>query len=367
MKKINYILKIIFFIYVLSQRQVNAVLDYKIVSIVLIAAAICIVKEKINDSLYVVIIEFIIITMSAYIYSSFIPLYVISVFDFTYEECYIGVVITAAMTLYLSKVNMESLFVFYIMAAIIAFLLRAFNAKEQFYTKIIDSERRLRYELEDTKIQLLNSSKEVVHIAEIKERNRIARDIHDNIGHSIAGIFMQLQVALKLYGKDDIKAKEILKNSIEGLSNSLKLLRETVHNIKPKENLGIEYITSILDNFKFCQLEFKHTGDISTVSPRHMETIVTNIKEALTNITKYSSATKAYISIEVNEKYIRLYIKDNGVGSKKIKEGLGLSGMRERVRNVGGSISISSEDGFLIVCIIPIDSKGGKIFETTNS
>jgi signal transduction histidine kinase len=98
-----------------------------------------------------------------------------------------------------------------------------------------------------------------------------------------------------------------------------------------------------------------------------METIVTNIKEALTNITKYSSATKAYISIEVNEKYIRLYIKDNGVGSKKIKEGLGLSGMRERVRNVGGSISISSEDGFLIVCIIPIDSKGGKIFETTNS
>jgi signal transduction histidine kinase len=367
MKKINYLIKLIFCIYVLINLPVHSVLDYKIVSVILINASILIIREKLNDSIYIIVIELMIVTMSAYMYSAAAPLYVIVIFDFACEKNYLGVIITALLTMHFCKINIQVMVIFCILSVVIAFLLSEINNKNKFYKNLNDSERRLRYELEAAKMELVNSSKEAVHIAEIKERNRIARNIHDNVGHSIAGIFMQLQVALKLYDRDDKKAKEILKNSITGLSDSLKLLRETVHNIKPKDNLGIEYIINIIDNFKFCKVEFKHNGDISRISPNHMEIIATNIKEALTNITKYSNATKTDISIEVNEKYIRLYIKDNGVGNKKIKEGLGLSGMRDRIRNVGGSISLSGDDGFLIVCIIPIDSTGGKIFETTNS
>lgn len=367
MKKVNYIFKIIFFVFVLSQFKIMAELDYKVVICFLLAVTICIVKEKFNDSMYTVIVEFIIITLSVYMNNIFMPLYSIVIFDFVYDEMYLGIGLVAVAIIYFTTNNKAELLLLYAIAGIASYLIRQIKIKEKSYRETIDSERRLRYELEVTKVQLLNSSREAVHIAEIKERNRIARNIHDNIGHSIAGIFMELQVVEKLYGKDDAKAKEMLIKAIKGLSDSLNMVRDTVHNIKPKENLGIEYITRVIDDFKFCRVDFKHSGDINIVMPVHMEIVATNIKESLTNAAKYSRATKMDIRLDINEKYIRLFIKDNGVGCNKFKEGLGISGIKERIRNAGGSVSISGEDGFLIVCVIPIDSKGGKIFETFNS
>jgi signal transduction histidine kinase len=240
--------------------------------------------------------------------------------------------------------------------------------KEKTFLQSYDKERRYRYELEQAKAKLLNSSMEVAHVAEISERNRIAREIHDNVGHSIAGILMQLQASYKLSGKDDKKSIELLKKSIDELSNSLTILRDTVHNIKPQESMGIEYIKNVIDNFSFCDVDFNYSGDFNNLSPNLLQIIYTNIKEALTNISRHSNATRVDIAIDINERFIRLYIKDNGVGCNKIKEGLGISGMRERVKNIGGSISINTENGFLIVCVIPRELKEGVgIFESTNS
>lgn len=367
MKRITYIIKIIFIIYAISNFKINPSLDYKLVITILMLLVVFIIKEKFNYPRFTVIAEILGVTVAGYFYREFILLYVICVYDSIYEKLYIGSLISVVLEIYLRKGSLDYSLIFLILIGIIAYILRNFYDREEFYRKSIDRERALRYELEETKLQLLNSSTEAVHIAELNERNRIARNIHDNIGHSIAGIFMQLQVVRKLYGKDDAKAIEILDRSINGLSQALETIRTTVHNIKPKENLGIEYIVSIINEFKYCKVEFKHSGDISTISASHMAIIAANIKEALTNVIKYSSATKVIISIGVNERYIRLYIKDNGGGSTSLKEGLGISGMRDRVKNVGGSISISSEDGFLIVCIIPVDSRGGKIFEGINS
>jgi signal transduction histidine kinase len=183
---------------------------------------------------------------------------------------------------------------------------------------------------------------------------------------------MQLQAAYKLHGRDSQKSADILKKSIEALAEAITLLRDTVHNIKPKEKLGVEYIKNIINDFKFCDINFSFSGDFNRISPNYLEIFCTNIKEALTNVSKHSNATRVDIKIDINELYTRVYIKDNGNNSnndsKKITEGLGLSGMRERVLNANGSISISSEDGFMITCIIPFEnSGGGKIFESINS
>ncbi|HBG38889.1 MAG TPA: sensor histidine kinase, partial [Clostridiaceae bacterium] len=149
---------------------------------------------------------------------------------------------------------------------------------------------------------------------------------------------------------------------------SLTVIRNTAYNIKPKEEIGIGYIEKLIKEFKFCNVDFKHTGDVLSIPSSIVEIINTNIKEALTNASKYSNADNIIIRLDVNEKFVRLYIKDNGKGAVNIKEGLGLSGMRERVKNAGGSISISGEDGFLIVCIIPLDfGEGGSVFEGFSS
>lgn len=67
-----------------------------------------------------------------------------------------------------------------------------FNEKLSSFKKTYDTERRYRYELEAAKQRLLNSAKETAYIAEIRERSRIAREIHDTVGHSLAGILIQL-------------------------------------------------------------------------------------------------------------------------------------------------------------------------------
>lgn len=209
-------------------------------------------------------------------------------------------------------------------------------------------------ELEDAKKKLLNSAKESAYIAEIKERNRIAREIHDSVGHSIAGILFQLQAVQKLAGKDKEKSDNLLQDSIKRLSESLEVMRNAVHNIKPGNAVGLEYITVIINNFNYCPVNFKHSGDFNTLPGNVLETISSDIKEALTNAYKYSKAAAIEIKIDITDAAVRVYIKDNGEGCPNLKEGFGLLGIRERIKSLGGTVSISGENGFIIVYVIPL-------------
>lgn len=365
----NYLFKGIFILYTIIQLALTGSASYMDIVFMLIISASVIFKEKYYNSIIVTAFEFIVITFACSNNRSFILLYGIIAEDIFYHKAYPGMLALVAAGFYFLGIKEVPQFLLIIgICSISGYLVRSFKDREKTFIQSYDNERHYRYELEQAKAKLLNSSKETVHVAEIKERNRIAREIHDNVGHSIAGILLQLQASQKLFDRDRDRSRELLDKSIGELSNSLTLLRETVHNIRPNESLGIEYIKKIIENYNFCPVEFKHTGDFNALSAAQLEMLQTNIKESLTNASKYSKATKVDISIDVNDKFIRLYIKDNGIGCTSIKEGLGISGMKERIRNVGGSISISSDKGFMIVCIIPRDIKeGGGIFEGAHS
>ncbi|MNN73127.1 Sensor histidine kinase ComP [compost metagenome] len=128
----------------------------------------------------------------------------------------------------------------------------------------------------------------------------------------------------------------MLTGAVSGLSDALGLLRDTVHNLKPKQELGIEFIKQIIESFRFCQVDFRFTGDIQTLKPDSLELVINVIKEGMTNASKHSKASHMDIRLDITEKYIRLMLRDNGVGCRNIRDGLGLSGMRERFRNMGG-------------------------------
>jgi len=257
------------------------------------------------------------------------------------------------------------------LSVLLADVTRRGREKERRLQRILDEERRLRYELEQVKRKLLHASREAAEIAEMRERNRIAREIHDRVGHKIAGILFQLQAANKLsqrdhardHARDHEKAAAMVDGSVAALSEALELLRETVHNLKPRQPLGVAYIQRIIDQYTFCPVRFSFRGDFNQVPPHHMEVLATTIQEALTNAAKHSQATEVDIRIEIRDAFTRLAIRDNGVGAEKIREGLGLSGMRERIRNMGGTVSISGKDGFLIVCLIPRE-EGRSLFES---
>jgi signal transduction histidine kinase len=366
MNKIKVIIKIPFFFYLVALFTVKETTTYGEVIILLLILAVNIFKERFSDSISLVLICFALILAGIVLYGDFGILLCVLIFDFVYKKAYVAIIPILAIAFYFFfNKDLPLLLLIMSICSICAYEIEKSERRELVSKNSLDEERFLRYELEKTRAKLLASVKETAHLTEVSERNRIAREIHDNLGHSISGILIQLQAAYKIYDLNGEKSKDILKKSINGLSDSVTLIRDTVHNIKPKENLGIEYINTIINDFSFCTVALKFSGDFNIISSEHLGILGSNIKEALTNAARYSNASKIDITIDINENFTRLYIKDNGRGCSKIKEGMGLSGMKERIGNIGGSISISSENGFMIVCLIPVRTnvEGGKLFE----
>lgn len=232
---------------------------------------------------------------------------------------------------------------------VIGFLERKWNERE---SQLLQNEYSIRTELlkfEQTREQSEFQMRKVAHLTELSERTRIAQDIHDHVGHEISGTLIALRIALVLYEKNDERAGELLKQSVSRLESASENLRETVHNLKPTQIIGAETFRELCEDFTFCKVEF--TANVSVIN--NSEILAANLKEALTNISRHSNATKVNVRLNDNTDYIRLTVHDNGTINNEFKFGMGLDGMRERIRAVGGTMSITTDNGFKIVCIIP--------------
>lgn len=326
----------------------------------LLLCACWIVREKYYRNPRLIILEYALIIALAILEPATLILMAALVFDLAARGYYWPLILLVPPGLFfLAGIEIGVYLLIIVLCGLCGNLRHTLDRREESFRKVYDQERQSRYSLEEAKFRLMTSARDVAHLAEIKERNRIAREIHDSLGHNLTGILLQLQVVVKTLDRDENKARELLDASVISLAESVNLLRETVYNIRPREKLGLEYFEKVISNFRFCPVDFQHSGDISSLSPRHTEIISSLLKEALTNASRYSRATRVEIRLEVRSNIVRLYFKDNGVGCGKVQEGLGISGMKERVRNAGGSITINSTDGFMIVGILPREDKAG--------
>lgn len=241
-----------------------------------------------------------------------------------------------------------------IAGALAGYGLNAHDKKETQLYDLIYEEKNSRYKMEKQQSNLAVIKGELQRSTMLLERNRIARDIHDNAGHKLAGSIIQIRAARKILDTDILKSKSMLDEGITHLSSAMDLLRETVHNLKPVKGIGLDEINELIDEFKFCAIELSTMGDFNDEEPFLMRILARNLKEALTNVSKHSNAAKVTVRIETNPLYLRMTVKDNGSKNiENIKEGLGLSGMRERLKNVGGTFSYGYSDGFVQASFIP--------------
>ena len=351
----EYLIRIIIFAAIIGKYGVQGNISTVEVAVLLIIASANIFKHKFKFTWLGLIIEGTLAAFGCSYSRNFALIYVLIAYDAGSKNMKPLAIPAALLGMYFSGLDnvMENLALI-ATAFMFGSLNLRFNDKVSSFKETYDNERRYRYELEDTKQRLLNSAKETAYIAEIRERNRIAREIHDTVGHSLAGILIQLQAAQKIKRKDEEKSDKLLVDSIERLAETLNVMRNTVHNIKPGNIMGLDYIKSIINNFNYCPVDFKHSGDFNSLPANVLETISSDIKEALTNAYKYSKATAIDVKIDIDQSLVRVYIKDNGEGCPNLKEGFGLMGIRERIKNLGGTVSFSGENGFVIVYVIPI-------------
>lgn len=356
----KYVYGILLFIWTVVEAIQSSRTDFKGTGVILIALCLFIVKEKFLDKPVFSFIYAVFIAAMSIISGNgnLLPLLGIVLVDMAYFKRY-GIMVPIALASVFLCMRISNAYYVFLTCTGMAwgYALGESSSKEKKYLELLDSERGARYQLEKTQVELVRLQNEVERSTEIRERNRIAREIHDNIGHSIAGVLFQLRAAEKLVSTNSQKVEQILHLCNEKLAEALETARNTVYNIKSDQLSGIDCIDNIVKEFKFCKVNFNHSGDFSILSATHLNILEATTKELLTNALKYSKASEIKLKIDINSKYIRLFYSDNGKGCEQIKENVGLSGIRERMRNLGGTYSVDGKNGFTLVCTLPNKSE----------
>lgn len=204
--------------------------------------------------------------------------------------------------------------------------------------------------------ELLERQDYQINVATLSERNRIARDIHDSVGHILSRSLLQVAAMISTT-KDEIDKEKLmlLKNS---LSEGLDSIRASLHNLYDESVDLYAEVRGIIDNFKFCKVTYEY--DIENNPDKKIKyAFITVVKEALTNIEKHSGATAAKVAILEQPGFYSLCISDNGRGCKfdADTEGIGIKSIEGRVSEIGGIVNYNGDNGFRIYITV---QKGDK-------
>lgn len=231
------------------------------------------------------------------------------------------------------------------------------------------AERQSREQLEIAHDKLAVTHEQLRHYAlriedqaTLQERNRIAREIHDGLGHTLAAQTIQLNNALLFWKSEDEKALAFLKQAKQLGSEALLEIRKSVSVLRsnPLQGLSLESaIDKLLQDFqRMTAIEVSNSIRLPVLLSQEINTTLYRIvQESLTNIHKHADATVVTVGLQQHAGQIYLSIADNGKGFDPAQNttGFGLQGMRERVAAAGGQFAIysKSENGCRISVSLP--------------
>jgi signal transduction histidine kinase len=240
----------------------------------------------------------------------------------------------------------------------------------QMLVNAVLQERRGREQLEIANNQLRQYALKIEDQATLQERNRIAREIHDSLGHSLTVFNLHVEAALRLFEADPAEAKALLVEAKQVGSQALQDVRQSVSTLRSDLFQGRSLAASLsilLEDFQRstgimpnCHIQLTHPlADQLNVATYRI------LQEALTNICKYAQATQVDIVIELSSEslleapeVLSICIQDNGQGFdlNQTKTGFGLQGMQERTNALSGEFQVitAPQQGCQIIARFPI-------------
>ncbi len=225
------------------------------------------------------------------------------------------------------------------------------------------AERQSREKLLEANEQLRQYALRIEDQATLQERNRIAREIHDALGHALTAQSIQLENALLFLPPEAEKTKGFLQESQRLGAQALQEVRRSVSTLRSNPLQGRSLTTAIQAAIAEFQQTTGITPDHSLHLPNPLPTDISTplyriLQESLTNIAKHSHATHVSIQLHQHSRMVHLHISDNGHGFDPDRNttGFGLQGMRERTTALGGQFRLSSQpgQGCQIMVTVPI-------------
>ena len=210
--------------------------------------------------------------------------------------------------------------------------------------------------------QLNEANEQIKDLVKREERQRIARDLHDTLGHTLSLITLKSQLVEKLIVKNPERASTEAKEITQTSRTALKQLRELISDMRMitvEEEL--EQIKAILQAANI-ELEIKQETSASSLSPIEQNILGMCLREAVTNVVKHSKATRCIVSVRELQGELILTVEDNGIGlADQNHDGNGIRGMKERIALIDGFVELGTiNPGTLLTVKVPVVIRTGK-------
>jgi len=219
------------------------------------------------------------------------------------------------------------------------------------FTRVAASEREARTKLAEANQRLREHAAQIEDLATTKERNRLAREIHDSLGHYLTVVNVQIGAAQAIMAHDQPRALDHLAKAQTLTQEGLAEVRRSVAALRasPTESRPLpEALVKLIEQWNAAGLHAKLelAGQMRPLLPQAHLTLYRAAEEALTNVGKHAQATIAELLLDYrDEELVRLSVKDDGIGSSNSKGGFGLLGVRERVQQLNGVVRVRTYAG----------------------
>ncbi|MBU2701374.1 signal transduction histidine kinase [Sporomusaceae bacterium BoRhaA] len=204
---------------------------------------------------------------------------------------------------------------------------------------------------------------EVERMAETRERNRLAREIHDTLGHALTGIAAGLDACLATIDAAPDFTKRQLQKIGDTARHGITDVRRSVKKLRPDglEKLSLKAaLQQMVEDFSAAsgmRIELMGTGWPEHLREDEEEVIYRVVQEGITNANRHGHAAKIRIAITCEENGLQILLEDNGIGCSNVQPGFGLRHMQERLALLKGTLQCEGENGFIIKASIPMSRK----------
>jgi signal transduction histidine kinase len=235
------------------------------------------------------------------------------------------------------------------------------------FSQIVLSEQNNRSEIERLYAEL-SAVNDKLHeyavkaeeLATVQERNRLARDIHDGLGHYLTALDMQIKAAQAVLDKDRPRAMDALTKAQALTEGALSDVRQSVATLRGDPTLSQPLPEAIDSLLSECRAEglvanIKISGEYRLLASQTDLTLYRVAQEALTNVHKHALASRVDVTLLYEVTRVCLTVCDNGIGAEQPEGGFGLFGLRERVQLLHGNMTIRTapRQGFCIEVELP--------------
>ncbi|MCX7772017.1 MAG: sensor histidine kinase [Clostridia bacterium] len=239
-------------------------------------------------------------------------------------------------------------------------LLKAQSEQKQRLSETMGALKVKSHQLQNAYLKLKETSEELEEMTIVQERNRIAREIHDTVGHTLTTVLLELEAAERLIPVDPSLSAEKLSIAKGQVRKGLADIRESVHTLKSgHEMMSLEQSLRLLieETQKSGAIAIRSRLEpISRLTRDQEKMLYRALQEGLTNGIRHGKSTAFVFQLYEEKGYVKFLLSDNGQGTAKLQQGFGLTSMEERVKALGGTLTIETApgEGLALAISIPV-------------